>query len=272
MITNIQVFHSPQFGDIRTAGTADQPMFCLGDICKVLDLQTGATKNRLGEKGISLINTPTDGGEQQLLYISEQNLYKVIMRSNKPQAEPFQDWVCGDVLPAIRRTGGYIAGSDQMTDDEIMARALDIAHRTIERRTQENRELRQQNHRLENENTQLLLENQELRNDKNYLDIIMHSNRSLAVTQIAQDYGMSAKTFNKKLNQMHIQYSCNGQWILYQRYKDKGYQVSNEIELTHTDGTPFYKITTEWTQAGRRFLYEQLKAQGIVPQMERQDE
>jgi prophage antirepressor-like protein len=269
METNITVFHSQQFGDIRTAGTAENPMFCLADICKVLELQPGATKNRLGEKGISFINTLTNGGEQQLVYISEQNLYKVIMRSNKPQAEPFQDWVCGEVLPTIRRTGGYIAGSDQMTDEQIMASALVIAQRTIERRTQENQELRRENHRLENEKTALLIENQELRHDKSYLDIILHSNRSLTVTQIAQDYGMSAKALNKKLNQMHIQYSCNGQWILYQQYKDKGYQLSNEIELTHSDGTPFYKTVTEWTQAGRRFLYEKLKAQNILPQIER---
>lgn len=269
MESEIRKFNSPQFGEIRTAGTADKPMFCLADICKVLDLQPGATKNRLGEKGISLINTPTAGGYQQLLYVNEQNLYKVIMRSNKPQAEPFQDWVCGEVLPAIRKTGGYIAGAEQMTDEEIMASALVIAQRTIEQRTKENRELRKENCRLENENMQLLLENQELRDDKNYLDVIMHSNRSLNVTQIAQDYGMSAKALNKLLNRMRIQYSSNGQWILYQPYKDKGYQVSNEIELTHTDGTPFFKTTTEWTQAGRRFLYEKLKAEGILPQMER---
>lgn len=267
---DIQIFTSPQFGQIRTAGTAEQPVFCLTDICKVLDLQPGATKNRLGEKGISLINTPTAGGEQQLVYISEQNLYKVIMRSNKPQAEPFQDWVCGEVLPTIRRTGGYIAGSDQMSDDEIMARALDIAHRTIEQRTRENRELRLENHRLEDENTRLIVENQELRNAKSYLDIIMSSKRSLTVTQIAQDYGMSAKALNKRLNAMHIQYSCNGQWILYQQYKDKGYQVSNEIAIPQTDGSLYYTTQTQWTQAGRRFIYEQLKAEGIVPQIERQ--
>ena len=265
----IQVFTSPQFGQIRTAGTAEEPVFCLTDICKVLDLQPGATKNRLGEKGISFINTPTAGGEQQLVYISEQNLYKVIMRSNKPQAEPFQDWVCGEVLPTIRRTGGYLATTPQMTDDEIMARALMVAQKTIEHRTQENRELRLENHRLENENTRLLVENQELRHDKSYLDIIMHSRRALTVTQIAQDYGMSAKALNKKLNAMRIQYSTNGQWILYQQYKDKGYQVSNEIELRHTDGTPFFTTQTQWTQAGRRFLYEQLKAEGILPQIER---
>lgn len=265
----IQIFTSPQFGQIRTAGTADQPLFCLADICKVLDLQPGATKNRLGEKGISFINTPTAGGEQQLLYISEQNLYKVIMRSNKPQAEPFQDWVCGEVLPTIRKTGGYIAGAEEMTDEEIMAKALMVAQKTIDRRTQENQQLRLENHRLEDENTRLIVENQELRNAKSYLDIIMSSKRSLTVTQIAQDYGMSAKALNKRLSQMHIQYSCNGQWILYQRYKDKGYQVSVEIAIPQKDDTLYYTTQTQWTQAGRRFIYEQLKADGILPQIEK---
>jgi anti-repressor protein len=106
-MNNIQVFNNPQFGDIRTAGTANDPMFCLSDICRVLELQTGATKNRLNPKGVSLINTLTSGGEQTMLFVNEQNLYKVIMRSDKPQAEPFQDWVCGEVLPSIRKHGMY---------------------------------------------------------------------------------------------------------------------------------------------------------------------
>lgn len=106
-MNEIQVFNSEQFGSIRTAGTADNPMFCLSDICKVLELQTGATKNRLDQKGVNLINTPTSSGEQQMIFINEKNLYRVIMRSDKPQAEPFQDWVCGEVLPSIRKHGMY---------------------------------------------------------------------------------------------------------------------------------------------------------------------
>ena len=106
-MSEIQVFNNEQFGSIRTAGTADNPMFCLADICKVLELQTGATKNRLDQKGVNLINTPTSSGEQQMIFINEKNLYRVIMRSDKPQAEPFQDWECGDVLPSIRKHGMY---------------------------------------------------------------------------------------------------------------------------------------------------------------------
>ena len=104
----LQIFESPQFGRIRTAGTSEQPLFCLADVCKVLELQTVATKARLNDGGISLINTPTQSGEQQMVFINESNLYKVIMRSNKPQAEAFQDWVCGEVLPSIRKNGAYM--------------------------------------------------------------------------------------------------------------------------------------------------------------------
>ena len=107
MAQDIQIFNNPEFGEIRTAGTSEEPLFCLADICRVLDLHTGMTKQRLDQKGVSLIDTPTSGGVQQLVYINEKNLYKVIMRSDKPQAEPFQDWVCGEVLPSIRKHGTY---------------------------------------------------------------------------------------------------------------------------------------------------------------------
>lgn len=106
-MNEIRIFNNPQFGDVRTAGTADDPLFCLSDICRVLDLQVQNTKRRLNEKGVYSINTPTSGGEQTMLFVNESNLYRVIMRSDKPQAEPFQDWVCGEVLPAIRKHGMY---------------------------------------------------------------------------------------------------------------------------------------------------------------------
>lgn len=107
-MNEIQIFQNNQFGEVRIAmNENNDPLFCLSDICKLLDLQVGATKNRLDEKGISSINTLTNGGVQQLIYVSEKNLYKVIMRSEKPQAEPFQDWVTSEVLPSIRKTGSY---------------------------------------------------------------------------------------------------------------------------------------------------------------------
>jgi phage regulator Rha-like protein len=126
-----------------------------------------------------------------------------------------------------------------------------------------------ENKRLEQDNIQLALENQELKHDKNYLDIIMRSRALLTITQIAQDYGMSGKALNKTLADMRIQYSCNGQWTLYAPYKDKGYVSSRTIDITRADGRPDTVMHTEWTQAGRKFLYEELKKQGIIPMLER---
>ena len=278
-MSEITIFKNDQFGEIRTAGTADNPMFCLNDVCRVLDIQSSKdVKSRLNDHGVDSIpvwvqtGTKKDGTpalrQTDMTFINEMNLYKVIMRSDKPQAEPFQDWVCGEVLPSIRKNGGYIAANG-LSDEEIMARALDIAHKTIERKQIENRELKKENVRLENENIQLIAENQELKNDRNYLDIIMRSRALLTITQIAQDYGMSGKALNKKLADMRIQYSCNGQWTLYAPYKDKGFVSSRTIDITRSDGRPDTVMHTEWTQAGRKFLYEELKKEGIIPMLER---
>lgn len=126
-----------------------------------------------------------------------------------------------------------------------------------------------ENKQLEEENIQLAVENQELKDDRNYLDLIMRSKALLTVSQIAQDYGMSGKAMNKKLSELGIQYSINGQWILYAKYKDCGYVSSRSINITRADGRPDIVLHTEWTQAGRRFLYEELKKCGIVPMLER---
>lgn len=107
-MSEIKVFENSEFGKVRVSVVDGEPMFCLSDLCKILDLHTGMTKQRLDEKGVSSIDTLTKGGIQPLIYISEKNLYKVIMRSDKPNAEPFQDWVCGEVLPSIRKHGAYM--------------------------------------------------------------------------------------------------------------------------------------------------------------------
>ena len=277
MTNNIQIFKNDQFGEIRTAGTPEKPLFCLVDICKAMELSTvKKVKNRLRKDGVTSIHLIDSlGRTQDATFINEQNLYLLIMRSDKPQAEPFQNWVCGEVLPAIRKTGGYL-GAENLSDDEIMAKALVVAQKTIERKAVENQQLKGENHalrienaRLEGENVQLTAENQELRNDKNYLDLIMRSKALLTISQIAQDYGMSGKAMNKKLAEMGVQYSINGQWILYAKYKDCGYVSSRSIDITRSDGRPDVVLHTEWTQAGRKFLYELLKKNSIIPLIER---
>lgn len=264
MNNQITIFTNPTFGEIRTAGTADEPMFCLADVCKALELQVTPTKNRLNKKGVNSINTLTNGGKQSMIFISEQNLYKVIMRSDKPQAEPFQDWVCGEVLPTIRKTGGYIAAHAQMTDEEIMAAALRIGEATIRKRDERIRQLE-----AEAKQKDILIN--DMRKGNDYLNAILQSNGTVTTTQIAQDYGMSAVALNRKLAEMRVQHKVNGQWILYATHQAKGYVHSRTLNLTHRDGRPYTCMMTEWTQRGRLFLYDALKEVGVLPLIEREE-
>ncbi len=134
-MNQIKIFENPEFDKVRTALLNDEPMFCLGDVCKALGIaQASKVKERLSEKGVHSIPTLTAGGEQRLLYINESNLYKAIFHSRKESAERFTDWVTSEVLPSIRKSGGYIAGQEQMTDSELMAKALLVAQKQIEER------------------------------------------------------------------------------------------------------------------------------------------
>ena len=104
----LQIFSNSEFGEIRTITKDDEPMFCLADVCKALELtQPSKVKERLNPKGVNRITTLTKGGEQKLLYINESNLYKTIFQSRKESAERFTEWVTSEVLPSIRKTGSY---------------------------------------------------------------------------------------------------------------------------------------------------------------------
>ena len=113
----IEIFKNESFGEVRVAGTSEKPLFCLADVCRILEIKNVSDcKSKLKQDGVVLTEGVSKTTNQygvtteqkvMLTFISEQNLYKVIMRSDKPQAEPFQDWVCGEVLPTLRKTGQY---------------------------------------------------------------------------------------------------------------------------------------------------------------------
>lgn len=146
---------------------------------------------------------------------------------------------------------------DFNSPEKIMARALLMADKKIKL--------------LENENETLLIELEEATKNADYLDLILQTKDGLTITQIAQDYGMSARKMNQLLKRERIQRTVNGQWVLYAKYLAKGYATSRTFDYVGKDGKPHSNMTTVWTQLGRRFLYERLKAIDVLPIIEQED-
>lgn len=126
----------------------------------------------------------------------------------------------------------------------------------------------EENERLETHNKMLEQRVSEYEPKVTYLDEILKSNSTVAVSQIAEDYGMTGQEMNKLLNKFGIQYKMGGQWLLYSKYKGNGYTKSNTVDITHTDGRQSVKMHTRWTQKGRLFIYETLKAHDVLPLMD----
>lgn len=144
------------------------------------------------------------------------------------------------------------------TPEQIMARALKVAEETIANLTIQAQEM---SNRIE-----------AMQPKVTYLDTILATTDAMLVTQIAQDYGMSARKFNAMLHDMGIQYKAGDQWILYSPYQGNGYIKSHTYTFDRNDGSKGSRINTEWTQKGRLFLYDALKGEGIVPTMEKVNE
>lgn len=147
------------------------------------------------------------------------------------------------------------------TPEQVMARALQFASKQIDSLKDRCKFLGGQ-----------VVEQQkiisELEPKANYVDTILQSKSLVLMTQIAKDYGMSARKMNQILNDLKVQYKANGQWVLYSKYQNQGYVHSRTIDIVRSNGLADVKMQTEWTQKGRLFLYELLKKEGYMPLIE----
>lgn len=140
MENNIQVFNNKEFGEVRVIEENGKPLFCGNDVAKALGYSNAPDAMRRHCRAIAKRDTPISGKMQEINYIPEGDVYRLITHSKLPAAERFESWVFDTVLPSIRKTGGYIQGEESMSDDDLIARALVMAQKKIELREQQLKE------------------------------------------------------------------------------------------------------------------------------------
>lgn len=129
-MNELQIFNSEEFGEVRTVVLNSEPMFCLVDVCKALDIKNATdVAKRLDDDERTRLNL---GRQGETNFVTESGLYAVILRSDKPNAKKFRKWITGEVLPSIRKNGGYIAGQETLSDEELLSKALMVAQRKID--------------------------------------------------------------------------------------------------------------------------------------------
>lgn len=244
------MFTSPMFGTVRTAGTADNPKFCLIDLCKALDLAPNVVKQRLSDDVCSTYPIPDSLNRiQQTNFVNEDGLYDVILDSRKPEAKAFRKWITSEVLPTIRRTGGYIHEDEGDTEADIMAKALVIAQRTIE-------DKKQRIQMLEGEKEQLRKENSVLAPKAQYTDEVLQSTATITFTEAAKELNFrSVAAFTDRLLRDRIVFKQGLRYLPYAKYAGHGYFATRTHRFYHNDGSPDVSMLTVITQKGRMFLY-----------------
>ena len=252
-MNDLTVFENPEFGAIRTVELDGEPWLVGKDVAEALGYTNPqkAVRDHVDEEDRTVNDSFTVNGTPITL-INESGLYSLVLSSKLPTARKFRRWVTSEVLPSIRRTGGYNLPKDYPS-------ALRALADTEEKRLA------------------LLAENEAQRQViadfepvRQYVDTILHSKGSLATSQIAADYGISARALNRILHEEGIQHKVNSQWILYREHMGKGWTDSRTIQFIHSDGRPDAKMMTYWTQKGRMMIHDLLARRGIVPVMDRE--
>lgn len=248
--SELSVYNSTKFGSVRVKRDEDnEPWFVSTDVCRILSLaDTSQAMERIDNEDKRVFNgIRTANNTLSAWCVNEAGLYSLIMESNKPEAKEFKRWVTHEVIPAIRKHGAY------MTPDTI-ERVLTDPDTIIKLATELKTE-REKRRLAESDNARLspLAE---------YAEKVLHTGNLLTTTQIAKDYGMSCANFNKLLSGLKIQYKVGGQWVLYAQYAGNGYTKDCTALYDNDKQSNTY---TKWTPAGRKFLFEKLKDNGIYP-------
>lgn len=247
------IFRNPAFGEVRTMLMDNGQVGFVGkDIATALSYRntSKAIQSHVDEEDKTTLPI-WDGGSNyktHAVIINESGLYSLILSSKLPQAKLFKRWVTSEILPAIRKDGGYIATKAEDTPEVIMARGLMVAKSTIDRLEQDKKVLTQQNRVLAAKAV--------------HLDNVMLCTQCYTTTQVAKDLDMTVRELTDKLLEMHIIYRQSHQYMLYADYARLGLAKNRTAEKDMKDGTvKVFRPYLVWTEKGRIFIHNLMNQQ-----------
>lgn len=245
-MNELKVFNSSEFGQIRTVIIDSKPWFVASDVASALGYSNPRKAVIDHCKGVTKRDTPTSSGTQSISYINEGDVYRLIMKSKLPSAEKFESWVMDEVLPSIRKSGGYIAGQEQMSDSELMAKALLVAQKQIEQR---NTIIEQQKAKIEADKPKTI-----------FADAVSASKTSILIGDLAKlicqnGYKIGQKRLFEWLRENgYLIKSGSSKNMPMQRYVEQGLFEIKESNVQNPDGSVRITKTTKITGRGQIYF------------------
>lgn len=190
-MNDLMIFKNEEFGEIRSLEINNEPYFVGNEIANILgykNTRDAMSKHVEEEDKISDVAFYDGSQNRKMTVINESGLYSLIMSSKLPNAKKFKRWVTSEVLPSIRKYGGYIAGQEQMTDEELMAKAILMANSKIN-------ELNKRNKELQAQNSQLVVTNEIMRPKADYFDELVDRNLLTSFRETAKALKIKEKKF-----------------------------------------------------------------------------
>ena len=237
-MNKIKIFQNQEFGAIRTISNEQgDVMFCGRDVAAALGykkpewaIATHVEADDSAKRGV----IDSLGRDQQAIFINESGLYALILSSKLPSARRFKHWVTSEVLPSIRKQGGYLVARPEETDEEVLARGILVMQTTLQRRADEIARLQPK---------------------ADYADEVLDSVSCLTTTQIAKELNMTGCELNNLLRTLRVQYRQSGQYLLYADYARLGYAQSRTLRIRFSNGRVKTHHYLVWTERGRYFIH-----------------
>lgn len=193
-MSSIELFRNESFGEIRTLLIEDEVWFVGKDVAEALGYERpdNAIRNHIDEEDKLMHQISASGQSRKMVIINESGLYSLILSSKLPQAKEFKRWVTNDILPSIRKNGGYISNQENLTQEEILAKALIVAQNVINEKDKLNKQLQAQN-------SELTVDNQIMKPKAEYFDELVDRNLLTNFRETAKQLGIKEKLFIKFL-------------------------------------------------------------------------